>query len=153
MGVCSETTLERVEQLIGEGRYNEAAELCQTLLCRDPNNIEALFLAGNLAFRGKAWRTAITRFREACRLDPANPVLLNNLGLALMEAAQSREPVAGASLEEAALVFEKALALQSEYVTAWKNLGIVRREQGDTDKALFCFKRGSPWLRTTLPFG
>lgn len=142
MEVVPKKELEQAERLMGEGCLDEAEELCRTLLRRDPNNMEALFLAGNLAFRGKAWGTAILRFREACRVDPANPVLLNNLGLALMEAAQSREPIADASLETAAIVFEKALTFQPDYVTAWKNLGIVRREQGDTDSARSCFSQG-----------
>jgi protein O-GlcNAc transferase len=142
MGVVPEEALEQVERFLGEERYDAASELCQTLLCRDPDNVEVLFLSGNIAFRGKEWGMAIFYFREACRLDPANPVLLNNLGLAMLKGTQSREPIAGASLDEAARTFEKALHFQPDYVIAWKNLGIVRREQGDTDGARSCFTQG-----------
>ena len=142
MDSAPEAILERTEQLLGEGRDEEAAGLCRGLLSRDPDNVEACFLLGNIAFRAKEWGMAISRFREACRLDRANPVLLNNLGLALLEGTLSRDAVAGASLEDAALVLEEAVALRPDYVTAWKNLGIVRREQGDNAGAHFCFEQG-----------
>lgn len=137
-----EDGLERAERLMEEGRHDEAGALCRMMLRRDPNNVETLFLLGNSAFHREAWGTAISRFREACRLDPVNPVLFNNLGLALLEGAKSREPVPGASLEEAVRIFEQALALQPDYVTAWKNLGIARREKGDIDGARSCFIQG-----------
>lgn len=142
MEVVTEKMLERVERLMEEGRHDEAEKLCHALLCREPSNIGALFLAGNLAFHARAWIVAITHFRDACSLDPANTILYNNLGLALMEAVQSKELDANSSFEEAALVLEKALALQPDYVSAWKSLGIVRREQGDTGGARFCFTQG-----------
>jgi len=142
MDALPEKRLGQVERLIGDGRYDEAAALCQQLLHDDPDNVEAHFLAGNIAFNARAWETAISCFRDACRVDPANPVLLNNLGLALMEKAQSEKPADDASLEEAAAAFEKALALQPEYTTAWKNLGLARLGQGETDTARNCFTRG-----------
>ncbi|BCS55985.1 tetratricopeptide repeat protein [Geobacter sp. SVR] len=136
---ASKLALEHAEQLCTEGRDLEAAALCRDLLSRDPENLEAHFLLGNMAFRARDWKIAIFHFREACCLGGENPVLFNNLGLALLEGAQNSAPVADASLEEARHVLKKALAIRPDYVAAWKNLGLLLREQGDTAGAHHCF--------------
>lgn len=137
-----EQQLMRAEKLIAEKRWTEAEYICSSILECDSQNIEALFLLGTLAFSQKSWPAAIDCFSKACSITPDNPVLLSNFALALLEGGRSCKPVNRVWLEKAATTLQTALNIKGDYVTAWKNLGVVRRELGDSEGAIACFTQG-----------
>ncbi len=138
----NESGRKRAEHLLLDGRHLEAMKLCESLLADFPSDIEALFLMGCAASAAGDWSRAIMAFRKACALAPDIPVLLNNLGFAMMEGAKKSPPVAGASLEDASVILEHALAIDPEYTDSWENLGLVRRAEGRIEEAKVCMSRG-----------
>jgi predicted O-linked N-acetylglucosamine transferase (SPINDLY family) len=137
-----EMDLELAEQLLLAGKSAEAITLCQSLLAEQPDATEPLYLLGNAAATMGDWETAIHAFRKACSVAPGLPLLLNNLGLALLEGAKQTVPVPGASFAEAAVSLQQALAIQPDYLNAWENLGLVRRAEGKLEEAKQCMLEG-----------
>lgn len=137
-----EMDLEQAERLLLAGKNVEAITLCQSLLVEQPDAIEPLYLLGNAAATTGDWNTAIHAFGKACAVAPGLPLLLNNLGLALLEGAKQTAPVPGASLEEAAASLQQALSIQPDYLIAWENLGLVRLAEGNLDEAKQCMLQG-----------
>lgn len=142
MPESTEQRLLRAEQLIANGRFEEAVTVCTAVLQEDLRNIEALFLLGTVAFQKNSWHAASEFFSEAVRNAPDNPTLLNNLGLAYLESGRNSRPVDSIQLKQAITVLKKALALKSDYVAAWKNLGVAYRELGDSAGAYHSFTNG-----------
>jgi len=141
--------LEQAEHLLLAGKSVEVITLCQSLLAEQPDDIELLFLMGNAAAATGDWGAAISAFRKACSVAPGLPLLLNNLGLSLLEGAKQTVPVPGASLAEAAASLQQALAIQPDYPIAWENLGLVRRGEGKLEEAKYCMEQGLAIAPTT----
>jgi len=134
--------LNKAEKLLLDGAEEEAIILCRTVLDVSPGNVEALYLLGVAAAKRQQWESAIDCFRKASACDGVLPVLLNNLGLALLEGSRQTPPVSGATLEEAATCLQKALQIQPDYLNAWENLGLVHRAEGKLDEARRCMEQG-----------
>ena len=137
-----EQNLNRAEKLIADKHWNGARLICCAILSSDSQNIEATFLLGTIEFLQGFWSPAINTFQKACNISPGNPVLLNNLGLALLESGRNCKPANRDLLGKASDTFQSALAIKADYVASWKNLGVVLRELGDSDGALTSFTRG-----------
>lgn len=134
--------LDQAEKLLLHGAEEEAMILCRKVLHASPCHVEALYLLGVAAVNKQQWGNAIDCFRKACAGAEGLPVLLNNLGLALLEGSRQTAPVAGATLVEAAACLKQALTLQPDYLNAWENLGLVRRAEGKLDEAKDCMEQG-----------
>lgn len=137
-----EQKLNRAEKLIADKDWHQAGLICSAILFSDPLNIEATFLLGTIEFSQGFWSSAVDTFNNSCNISPGNPVLLNNLGLALLEAGRNCKPANRDLLERASDTFQRALAIKADYVASWKNLGVVCRELGDSEGALSSFTRG-----------
>jgi predicted O-linked N-acetylglucosamine transferase (SPINDLY family) len=145
----------------------QAGQLARQVLEAAPEEVEALFLLGNVAYTEKQHEEAIKLFSRAVALIPDAAILHNNLGLALKEAGRSGEAIdsfnravalvpdspryhynRGAALqelerfEEAADVYRRAVELDSGYADAWKNLGVVNYRLDRSEEAVSCFERG-----------
>jgi len=104
--------LNKAEKLLLDGAEEEAIILCRTVLDASPCHVEALYLLGVASVNRQQWESAIDCFRKASACADGLPVLLNNLGLALLEGSRQTPPVPGATLEEAAACLQKALQIQ-----------------------------------------
>ena len=81
--------------------------------------VEPLLIDATNAFRNDDWNTAISKYVQAIKLDNANPLLHQELGLLLK--SQGR-------WEEAVQHFEQATQISAEYAEAWRELGIARNK-------------------------
>ncbi len=95
-----------------------------------------LALATELLRAGKP-TDAITPLREAARLDPTNPIIQHDLGLACLEAG--RVPDAIAALRQ-------AVASNPQYGDAYFRLGIGLEKQGDLRAAVVAYDRATELL-------
>jgi Flp pilus assembly protein TadD len=70
---------------------------------------------------------AIDEYEKAAAVDPRNPAVFNNLGVALRDRRR---------LSGAVEAFERALALDPKYEKALNNLGVARFQQGEYQGAI-----------------
>jgi Tfp pilus assembly protein PilF len=100
--------------------------LMQHRLANDPSNAAAHFSLGSLLLGRKDYAVAIPHFEEALRLNPDQPLVLNNLGAALQGEGR---------LADAEGRFEQALRLNPGYASARFNLANVFAAEGKWKEA------------------
>lgn len=97
--------------------YQEgAAEALTKLLALDPENLEGLRIAGNLAYDRGEFEDAEEQFQTFLKLSPDDVGVLTDLG--------SSQLFRGA-VEEAITSYQEAVKLDPEFLQAWFNLGIA----------------------------
>lgn len=100
--------------------------LMRRRLENDPANADAHFSLGSLLLSRKDYTAAIPHLEEALRINPDQPLALNNLGAALQSAGR---------LTDAAARFEQALRLDPGYASARFNLANVLAAEGKWKEA------------------
>lgn len=73
-----------------EGRSDEARTRISAVLTAKPDNAEALYYLGRIDLDQKKYDDALTRLKEAARLDPNLPDVLAHLATAYLGLGQSR---------------------------------------------------------------
>lgn len=128
--------LDKIQQIMGNGNYDEARPLLKEYLTANPNDALALRLYGNTfaytGFLGKAkkiWHDALKKF-------PENVDLLYNYALA---------HYLQGNLYYAKLYWKKALKLTPEDSEVYFNLGQIARDEGRLQSAI-------NWWRKALKF-
>ena len=119
--------IEMAEFHLRSGNLDGAEQTCSLLLEKTPDNVEALFLLGNMAHQKGNHQEAVSYFTRAVTVSPALPVLRLNLGTSLMLLKRYEESIA--ELKEATF-------LDSSNIAAWFQLGVALEEKGDLDQAL-----------------
>jgi len=119
--------LEHAESQLRAGNLEGAEQACSALLEKDPDNVEALFLLGNLAHQKGNCLDAVSYFSRAVAESPGLPILHLNLGTSLMVLKRYEESIN--HLKEATL-------LDPCYSPAWFQLGVALEEKGDLDSAI-----------------
>lgn len=89
----------------------------QTVAEKDPKNIESRVQLGNLFFDSEQYPQAITWYEQAFALNPADPNVSTDLGVAYYYTNQP---------DRALAQFEKSLAADSRHTKTLLNVGIVR---------------------------
>jgi len=74
-----------------EGNWARATEEYGAAAKKDPKNVVALTGLGNVASSERKWKIAIGYYRRALAIDDANPVVHNNLALALIGSGKTGE--------------------------------------------------------------
>ncbi len=116
------------------GRLEAAEASYRRAIALAPGLAAAHYNLGGVLLALRRPEEAAACFRAALALHPEFPKALSNLGIALREI----DPQA---LDASAEQQERALAIDPTLVSAWVNLGLVRKEQGDKAAALACFER------------
>jgi tetratricopeptide (TPR) repeat protein len=80
---------------------------------------------------------AIVPLQRAALLQPADPTIVHDLGLACLETGR---------LPEAVAAFERAVAGKPRYAEAWFRLGIALEKQGDSVAAVGAYDRATELL-------
>jgi len=80
---------------------------------------------------------AITPLREAALLQPSNPLIQHDLGLACLEVG---------SVSEAAAALQRAVASNPHYIDAYFRLGIALEKLGNISAALVAYHRATELL-------
>ncbi len=148
------------------GRFEQAGRLYGEVLEADPGNVDALHLAGVLAWQRGDCEAACLRIREAVRRAPRVAMFRNSLGNVLrslgrpaeaaecFRAALALDPQHGEAafnlglvcfelgrIEEAAAHFARAVELNPRLAEGWRNLGAVRLRQGRAADAVGQLRR------------
>ena len=103
-----------------------------------PSPAPLLSLATQLLKAGRP-ADAIAPLRQAALLQPSNPIIQHDLGLACLEAG---------SVADAIAAFQLAVAGNPRYADAYFRLGIALEKLGDTGGALVAYDRATQLLPT-----
>ena len=121
----------RASRALAEGQVDLALETAQRLVERAPRYAAAHALMGAIHQRRRDWTEAVACYRQAVSLDPGDPALHNNLGLALRESGDA--PASAAELRE-------AVRLRPDYAIALNNLGLALLAMDDVPGAIAVFR-------------
>ena len=80
---------------------------------------------------------AVAPLREAARLQPSNPIIQHDLGLALLEIGRAADAIDA---------FQRAIASNPRYTDAYFRLGIALETLGDIRGALLAYNRATELL-------
>jgi protein O-GlcNAc transferase len=124
--------LRQAMQAYRDGRLDEAAQACATVISLDSGNFDAHHLAGVVRLaRGDA-PEAVRLLTEAVKLKARSPEAANDLGRALHGSGDHVAAVAQ---------HERALSLRPAYPEAHNGLGNAQRALGRLEEALQSYQR------------
>jgi protein O-GlcNAc transferase len=113
-----------------EGNLQQAKQICEKILIKEPNNFNALHLLGIIYYGTGNYDFSIKYIRKAIQNNPNIADAYFNLGASLKKQGQ---------YEEAITCYQKALQLNPNFPEANCNLGVIFQEQGYYDEARTCF--------------
>ncbi len=113
---------------------DRAKKIYLETLEKDPSNTDSLHRLALMAARKGDHKTAQEWFEMAVEQSPDNPLIRSNYGFARYLAND---------LESAEAQVKVALELDSSFVAAWNNLGLIYGQKEKFDDALAAFQRGS----------
>lgn len=116
-------TIELASNLAYSKQYTQALSLLRKLTIKDPNNIEALKLHGQILYWRNDFDEALLFYKKA---SVANPILKLDYGKLLLELYR---------LNDAKAVFTDYLKTDSNNVEALNSLGLIAHYQGHTQLA------------------
>jgi tetratricopeptide (TPR) repeat protein len=125
-------TFENALAAYNAGRPTAAAALCHDILRNEPNDVNALHLAGLIAYQSGDAPRAVALIGAALRIHPEMPQAYNTLAAALL----SLKDYAGALHNS-----ERALVLRPAFTEAHNNRGVALSEMGRFADALEAFAR------------
>ena len=121
-----ELAINKALQLHQTGKLQEAACLYESILKRNPGNVDALHLLGVAHLQTKNYPSSEKLIRKALILSPKNPEVYNNLGTVLQGQGK---------LDEAIENYRKAVSLKPDFALSYTNLGKALKEQNKLDEA------------------
>lgn len=128
----SSRDLGNAAEALHNGAPEEALALCRQVLASDPNNVEALNLAGIATFHIGSAVEAVDLLQTAVAIQPAHAETQNNLGNVL--AALGR-------FGEAGTAYRAAIDADPKYADAAFNFGVLMEARGQTAEALASYLR------------
>jgi protein O-GlcNAc transferase len=162
----SEQTIRAAYALHQSGKHEQAAQLYDQVLQKEPGNIQTLFLSGMLVYQRGDPEAALTRFDRILTLNPAHcdahaarGAVLSSVGrhqdaLTAYDRAQQLRPgsaqvynnranslFALGRREEALENYELALKQNPAYADAWCNRAILLMESSRLPEALDSFQK------------
>jgi tetratricopeptide (TPR) repeat protein len=105
-----------------------------------PQQVAPLLALATRLLRAGRPADAITPLRDAARLEPFNPMVQHDLGLACLEVGRVTDAVAA---------LQRAVASNPRYTDAYFRLGIALEKQGDIGGAIVAYDRATQ-LRPSL---
>src|ERR1700722_17787450 len=122
-----EEALDRARALHQQGQHADALALCQGILDRHPDHVDALFLAADIAARTGDSERALRGFQKVLELKPDHAPAHYKRGNLLKDRQQ---------LEAALESYDKAIALDARHAYALCNRGVVLQGLGRREAAL-----------------
>lgn len=114
------------------GRWDEAAQLYESVLAINSGHLGALHNLGYLRLRQGRRDEAERLLRKTVRLHPRSADAHNSLGLVLHTAGRFREAIA---------CFRRAVSLNPANAMAHNNLGAALHESQRPEEALVCYRK------------
>ena len=105
-----------VDQLLANGRYQEAQAMAESVLSRQPRDMQMRFVTGVIQFASGKPDDAIRTFKALAEEHPQLPEPHNNLAVIFAGRGQ---------FEEAREALEKAIQTNPSYARAHENLGDI----------------------------
>lgn len=122
--------LQALIHLFEQGHLNDAAFAADRLLKAFPKNPKLANIAGVVFSNRHDFERAVSCFKQAIDLDPADPDTFSNLGNALLDSNQ---------MDDAQIAFQRALQIDPLNVFALSNYGRLLVAKNDLEKAEACF--------------
>lgn len=119
-----------------EGRYKEAISRYEASFRGNPEEMTTIRYLGNLLVKEQMWESAIGHFREALKVHPNDPDLLEKLGslLAMCPDPSIRKPEEGIEYLERAFIHMSSRPLT--LLSAGRNLSLTLARTGEPKSAL-----------------
>jgi Tfp pilus assembly protein PilF len=133
--VASSSPLLHAEELIQSGQLDEAKNVINEQLLRDPSNVEAYNLLGIIFTNEKNYTEALDAFQQALKLNPNSTSTHNNL--ANLYVAQQKPDLAEKE-------FKRVLQIAPANRDANYNLGLLLLANGSPLPAIAHFQRVHP---------
>jgi Flp pilus assembly protein TadD len=111
---------------VEEGKYRTAEKQYQTILAKDPRNLDALSNLGVVYFRTGKIRSAESTLKKAVAIAPNNDFVLTTLGI--VHYRQSK-------FDDALMELRKAIEINPNSATAHNYLGITASQKGRQQEA------------------
>lgn len=121
------TTIHKAYSLHQQGKIDKAEKLYRKALKQDPRNFDALQGMGAIALHKKLYKPAISFLESAISINPGEPGLLTNLGLAFKytgKKTQARE------------FFKKSISLDDTFGPAHYNMALLEIDENNFEQAL-----------------
>ena len=112
---------------INNSNYEDALELLNKCVGRDPNNKDALQMRANCYTELKKYRQAIADYNKALKIDPKDPILLYNKASTLIKMGK---------FEDAVQTFDKSISFKPDYVFALQGRASAKTLNGDYQGAI-----------------
>jgi len=112
------------------GDLSQAEAICRDILSSDPQNADALHLAGLISYQCRDYMEAVDKIAKAIELKADNASYYSNRGNALRELKR---------LDEALLSYDEAIRLQPNYAEALNNRGNVLSELKRFNEAIVSY--------------
>ena len=109
-----------------QGKYRRAEKQYQTVLAKDPNNLDALSNLGVVYFRTGKIRSAESALKKALAIAPNDDFVLTTLGI--VHYRQSR-------FDDALMELRRAIEINPNSATAHNYLGITASQKGRQQEA------------------
>ncbi len=114
------------------GKIDEAIELNEKVLAKNPNNTEVLVALADLYSRKKLPKKAEEMLAKVVDLDPKNAYrTFYNLGVVI----ENRDDLTDADHRKAIEAFRKSIDLRPDYALAHRDLGLALLRKGDLPEA------------------
>ncbi len=123
--------IQQAVQLHNAGQLEQAEAIYIQVLTIDPDNSDALNLAGVIGYQIQNYSVGEELIKRAISINSNVPHYYNNLGIIFR--AQNK-------FDEAIFCYQEALALNSDYAEANNNLGIIYQMQGKFEEATVYFQ-------------
>ncbi|HYE43906.1 MAG TPA: tetratricopeptide repeat protein [Caulobacteraceae bacterium] len=117
--------------LFQSGRLAEAAGVLGHVLDTEPENLDALYLLGTVAFHGQVFPLAVKCLGKALTIGPPVPEAFFGLAAALEKLGR---------LDEAAIHYTSALRARPIFPEALAKLGVVLYRLGRRDEGIGCLE-------------
>ncbi|MCX7784643.1 MAG: tetratricopeptide repeat protein [candidate division WOR-3 bacterium] len=125
------------------GKLEQAQKIYSRLLIRQPDYFEGVFGLGNVYFQLKQYAQALHYFEKALRITMHNQLepqeKESQLIRTLYNLAQTYYELG--EIETSIKTYKEILKLKPDHASAWYNLGIIYRDQGETKQAIECIAR------------
>src|SRR2546423_384272 len=124
--------VQRARQFYESGRFDEAAELCRSVLLGNPQHAEANHLLGLVFYRLGRNRDALALLQRAVGSGAATGRMYSNLGAVLNSLGD---------VEQAISAYRRSTELDPTNPWPLNNIGVLHRNAGRIDAAVDAFRR------------
>ena len=114
--VLAQMDVKQIQNLVAEGKLDQALSETEAIIAKDPDNIQALFMKGLIHTKANQLKKAEETFLLLSKKNPELPEPYNNL--AVIYASQGE-------FEKAKEALQKAINTHPSYATAHENIGDI----------------------------